>query len=56
VGAGAAILFLLRFLRSNDEHERHINYCALTFAFTGTLIFLPLSAFSRASVFISSRG
>src|SRR5216683_179241 len=39
VGAGAAILFLLRFLRSNDEHERQINYRALTFAFTGTLVF-----------------
>jgi heme/copper-type cytochrome/quinol oxidase subunit 4 len=39
VGAGAAILFLLRFLRSNDEHERQINYRALTFAFTGTLFF-----------------
>jgi heme/copper-type cytochrome/quinol oxidase subunit 4 len=39
VGAAAAVLFLLRFLRSNDEHERQINYRALTFAFTGTLIF-----------------
>ena len=39
VGAGAATLFLLRFLRSNDEHERQINYRALTFAFTGTLVF-----------------
>ena len=38
-GAGVAILFLLRFLRSNDEHERQINYRALTFAFTGTLVF-----------------
>jgi len=38
-GAGVAILFLLRFLRSNDEHERQINYRALMFAFTGTLIF-----------------
>lgn len=38
-GTTAAILFLLRFLRSNDEHERQINYRALTFAFTGTLIF-----------------
>jgi heme/copper-type cytochrome/quinol oxidase subunit 4 len=37
--ATAAILFLLRFLRSNDEHERQINYSALTFAFTGTLVF-----------------
>jgi hypothetical protein len=38
-GAGAAILLLLRFLRANDEHERPINYRALTFAFTGTLVF-----------------
>ena len=39
VGAVAAIFLLLRFLRSNDEHERLINYLALTFAFVGTLIF-----------------
>jgi hypothetical protein len=39
VGAGTAILFLARFLRSNDEHERQINYRALTFAFIGTLVF-----------------
>ncbi len=39
VGAVTAILLLLRFLRSNDEHERQINYRALTFAFTGTLFF-----------------
>lgn len=39
VGAGTAILFLLRFLRANDEHERQINYRALTFAFVGTLAF-----------------
>jgi hypothetical protein len=38
-GAGAAIFFLLRFLRANDEHERRINYRALTFAFAGTLAF-----------------
>ncbi len=38
-GAGAAILLLLRFLRANDEHERQINYRALTFAFVGTLVF-----------------
>jgi heme/copper-type cytochrome/quinol oxidase subunit 4 len=38
-GAGAAVLFLLRFLRANDEHERQINYRALTFAFAGTLAF-----------------
>jgi predicted permease len=39
VVAGAAIWFLLQFLRSNDEREREINYRALTFAFTGTLFF-----------------
>ena len=39
LGAAAAIWFLLRFLRSNDERERQINYRALTFAFIGTLVF-----------------
>ena len=39
LGAAAAIWFLLRFLRSNDERERQINYRALTFAFTATLVF-----------------
>ena len=38
-GAGVAVWFLPRFLRSNDERERQISYRALTFAFTGTLIF-----------------
>jgi heme/copper-type cytochrome/quinol oxidase subunit 4 len=38
-GAGTAILFLLRFLRSNDEREQQVNYRALTFAFAGTLVF-----------------
>jgi hypothetical protein len=38
-GAGGAILFLLRFLRSNDEREQQVNYRALTFAFAGTLVF-----------------
>ena len=37
--AGVAVVLLLRFLRANDERERQINYQALTFAFTGTLIF-----------------
>src|SRR5215472_296026 len=36
---GVAVVFLLRFLRANDEREQQINYRALTFAFTGTLIF-----------------
>jgi hypothetical protein len=39
LGAVTAIFLLLRFLRSNDEHERLINYRALIFAFVGTLIF-----------------
>jgi heme/copper-type cytochrome/quinol oxidase subunit 4 len=47
-GAGAAILFLLRFLRSNDEHEQQINYRALTFAFTGTLIFSAAIGFLQS--------
>jgi len=37
--ASAAIFFLLRFLRTNDEREQQTNYHALTLAFTGTLIF-----------------
>jgi heme/copper-type cytochrome/quinol oxidase subunit 4 len=47
-GTGAAIVFLLRFLRSNDEHERQINYRALTFAFTGTLIFSAAIGFLQS--------
>jgi len=47
-GATAAILFLLRFLRSNDEHELQINYRALTFAFTGTLIFSAAIGFLQS--------
>ena len=37
--AGVSVVFLLRFLRAIDERERQINYKALKFAFTGTLIF-----------------
>jgi predicted permease len=37
--AAFAVWFLLRFLQSNDERERQINYRALTFSFCGTLIF-----------------
>lgn len=47
-GAAAAILFLLRFLRANDEHERQINYRALTFAFTGTLVFSAAIGFLQS--------
>src|SRR6266852_9126324 len=47
-GAAAATLFLLCFLRSNDEHERQINYRALTFAFTGTLIFSTAIGFLQS--------
>ncbi|MFZ0646424.1 MAG: hypothetical protein WA690_13555 [Candidatus Acidiferrales bacterium] len=49
-GAGTAILFVLRFLTANDEHERQINYLALTFAFVGTL------AFSAAIGFLQKFG
>ena len=45
-GAGTAIVSLLRFLRANDEHERQINYRALTFAFVGTLAFAAGCRFS----------
>lgn len=37
--ASFSVVFLLRFLRANDEREQQINYQVLTFAFTGTLIF-----------------
>lgn len=37
--AGTAIFFLVHFLHTNDEREQQTNYRALTFAFTGTLIF-----------------
>jgi heme/copper-type cytochrome/quinol oxidase subunit 4 len=47
-GAAAAILFLLRFLRSNDEHERQINYRALTLAFMGTLVFSAAIGFLQS--------
>ena len=47
-GAGSTILFLLRFLRSNDEHERQINYRALTFAFAGTLVFSAAIGFLQS--------
>jgi heme/copper-type cytochrome/quinol oxidase subunit 4 len=52
-GGGAAILFLLRFLQSNDEHERQINYRALTFAFTGTLVFSAAIGFLQSFGFHS---
>ena len=48
VGAGVAILFLSRFLRSTDEHERQINYRALTFAFIGTLVFSAAIGFLQS--------
>ena len=53
LAAGAAILFLLRFLRSNDEREQQINYRALTFAFVGTLIFSLAVGYSQAIGFHS---
>jgi heme/copper-type cytochrome/quinol oxidase subunit 4 len=48
LGAGTAILTLLRFLLSNDEHERQINFRALTFAFTGTLVFSATIGFLQS--------
>jgi len=39
VAAALSLWLLLRFLKSNDERERLINYRALTFAFVGTLVF-----------------
>jgi heme/copper-type cytochrome/quinol oxidase subunit 4 len=53
LAAGAAILFLLRFLRSNDEREQQINYRALTFAFAGTLVFSLAIGYSQAVSFHS---
>jgi heme/copper-type cytochrome/quinol oxidase subunit 4 len=47
-GASTAILLLLRFLRANDEHERQINYRALTFAFVGTLAFCAAVGFLQS--------
>lgn len=47
-GAAAAIWLLLRYLRSNDEHEQQINYRALRFAFTGTLIFSAAIGFLQS--------
>ena len=39
VAAAVAVWFLSRFLHSNDERQRQINFRALTFSFCGTLIF-----------------
>jgi len=47
-GAGTTILLLLRFLRANDEHERQINYRALTFTFVGTLAFCVAVGFLQS--------
>ncbi len=46
--AGAAIFFLLRFLRTNYKREQQANYRALTFAFTGTLIFSAAVGFLQS--------
>ena len=48
VGAVAAIFLLLRFLRSNDEHQRKINYHAQAFAFSATLIFSAAIGFLQS--------
>jgi hypothetical protein len=47
-GAGTAVLFLLSFLRSNDEREPQVNYRALTFAFAGTLVFFAAIGFFQS--------
>ena len=47
-GAAVAVLFLIRFLRTNDEREQQINYRALTFAFTGTLVFSLIVGFLQS--------
>jgi hypothetical protein len=48
VGAVAAIFLLLRFLRSNDEHQRKIDYHAQGFAFSATLIFSAAIGFLQS--------
>ena len=48
LGTISAIFLLLRFLCSNDEHERLINYRALTFAFVGTLLFSAAIGFLQS--------
>lgn len=47
-GAGTAVLFLPRFLRSNDEREPQVNYRALTFAVAGTLVFFVAIGFFQS--------
>jgi uncharacterized membrane-anchored protein len=47
-GGGTTVLFLLRFLRSNDEREQQVNYQALTFAFAGTLVFSAAIGFFQS--------
>lgn len=51
VGAGTAVVFLLYFLRSNDEREQQVNYRALTFAFAGTLVFSATIGFFQSCGF-----
>ena len=48
VGAVATIFLLLRFLRSNDEHQRKINHQAQAFAFSATLIFSAAIGFLQS--------
>jgi hypothetical protein len=48
LGVATAIFLLLRFPYSNDEHERPINYRALTFGFVGTLIFSAAIGFLQS--------
>ena len=48
IGAAATMFFLLLFLRSNDEHQRKINYQAQAFAFSATLIFSAAIGFLQS--------
>ena len=48
IGAVATIFLLLRFLRSNDEHQRKINQQAQAFAFSATLIFSAVIGFLQS--------
>ena len=48
IGAVATIFLLLRFLRSNDEHQRRVNQQAQAFAFSATLIFSAVIGFLQS--------
>ena len=56
LGAGLAILFLVRYLRSNDEREQQINYRALTLRLPEPWFFLHWSASCKCLDFIPCPG